>query len=313
MVRLSSSRIKTLKSCSYLYYSKYHLNLPSRGNTGSKLGSITHLILECLSNKKRRPVVDKCIETERPIDIESINRLALKHLKKQNIFSEENVEKINGFLVCALENDFYGEGCLDVKIEYEFDLATDSYRCYGFIDVIKIFPDKVVIVDYKTSKEKFQKSSEDYKFNLQGAIYSLVASKMFPNKPIEVQFLFLKFRKNPKFIVNFSQKQLEGLEHYLAHINEYVSDFGVEKAFSDFAIKSPDRRWLCGFSNDPFALKADGSPQWSCESKFPLIFFEASKPGEKSVTAFTRKELDKYVDLGYEISQKRYGGCPAHT
>ena len=51
---LSASRIKTAQSCSWLYWCKYKLGLPEKGNDGARRGSICHLIFEVLGVKKRK-------------------------------------------------------------------------------------------------------------------------------------------------------------------------------------------------------------------------------------------------------------------
>ena len=48
---LSASRIKTLQTCSWQYWCKYHLKLPDKSNHGSLRGTICHAIFENLGNK----------------------------------------------------------------------------------------------------------------------------------------------------------------------------------------------------------------------------------------------------------------------
>ena len=43
---LSASRIKTLQTCSWQYWCKYHLKLPDRSNEGSLRGTICHAIFD---------------------------------------------------------------------------------------------------------------------------------------------------------------------------------------------------------------------------------------------------------------------------
>lgn len=175
--RLSASKIKSYSSCSYLAYLKYNCGLPSKGNTGSKLGGITHIILECLAHPKRKEKVSQALACERPLSLPCLHRLASKWLKKEEVNSSENYEKINGFLVTGLENDFYGKGCEKYETEYEFNINNGKYWIYGFIDRLFIYEDRIRILDFKSSKSKFAKGSEDMDFNIQALIYALVASK----------------------------------------------------------------------------------------------------------------------------------------
>lgn len=310
MVKLSASRIKTYSSCSWLGYCKYNLKLPSKSNDGAKLGGCTHVILECLAEKKRFDLVNQALQLQCPLAVPSIDRLAKKLLKKESLYNDESIAKIDGFLLVALENDFFGKGCKQYMTEYEFDLKTDNYWVGGFIDRLFEYEDHVRILDFKTSKKKFAKGTEELEFNVQALIYALVASKMFPNKKIIVEFLFVKFRKDPKIVMKFSQKQLDGFEQYLGYISSHISNFSTEDALGDLASEDVKRKWLCGYASDPFALKKDGTPHWHCEYRYPSIYFEATKEGQKTISASSKKELEKYQRQGYEIVQKRYAGCP---
>ena len=306
--RLSASKIKSYSSCSYLAYLKYNCGLPSKGNTGSKLGGITHIILECLAHPKRKEKVSQAIACGRPLSLSCLHRLASKWLKKEEVYSSENYEKINGFLVTGLENDFHGKGCEKYETEYEFNINNGKYWIYGFIDRLFIYEDHIRSLDFKSSKSKFSKGSEDMDFNIQALIYALVASKLYPGKKITVEFLFLKFRKNPYIKMEFSLSQIDAFEHYLEYISGYLQDFGLEKALANTAAGDFKRKWLCG--KEPFTYKEDGSPVWVCEYKAPFLYFEAVKEGSPSKSAYFKKELDSYIPLGYTIVQRKHSGCP---
>lgn len=314
--RLSYSKIKAYSDCSFKAYCTYQLGLPRDSNTGSRLGSASHVILENLAENRRKPLVERCLETQNPLGEPSLRRLATKLLKQCGELTEENFEKVNGFLLVALENDFYGKGCVESHIEYEFDIKTDKYHVYGFCDRVFLYEREdgsryCRILDFKTSKQKFQGSEKN--FNLQALLYSLIVSKLYPDAEIEVEFLFLKFRKSPSMKMSFTQEQLEGFEAYLAHISEYLSDFGLDKALANMAAsKGPEDNWKCGRKNaTPYDVKEDGvTPVWYCSSRFPFIFFQATKEGEASISAYSKKELDIYEERGYTIHQRRFGGCP---
>jgi len=306
--RLSASKIKSYASCSYLAYLKYNCGLPSSGNTGSRLGSVTHSILECLAEPRRKELVNEAIACGKPLSIPCLNRYATILLKRENEDSLENFDKVDGFLLTALESDFFGKGCLEYYTEYEFDINNGLYWIYGFIDRMFIYEDRVRILDFKTSKKKFAKGSDDMEFNVQALMYALVASKLFPDKKIEVEFLFLKFKKDPLIKMVFSQTQIDGFEEYLKYISSYLQNFGIEKALANMASSDVKRRWLCG--KDAYTEKADGSIAWSCEYRAPFLYFEAVKDGVVVKSAYTKKELDKYEKLGYTIIQRRHSGCP---
>ena len=61
-IRLSASKIKTLDSCSWLFFSKYHLKVPDTTNDGASRGTIVHLIFELLLKPKHKKKWDDEIQ-----------------------------------------------------------------------------------------------------------------------------------------------------------------------------------------------------------------------------------------------------------
>jgi hypothetical protein len=49
---LSASRIKTLETCSWVYWLNYHAKVPQSQNDGALRGTICHTIFELLLNKR---------------------------------------------------------------------------------------------------------------------------------------------------------------------------------------------------------------------------------------------------------------------
>ena len=89
---LSASRIKTVQSCSWLYWAKYQLGLPDASNDGAKRGSICHLIFELLGEKNRKSIYQSLLKKKDVFSHKGIKRLILKHAKKLQVDDEENIE-----------------------------------------------------------------------------------------------------------------------------------------------------------------------------------------------------------------------------
>ena len=71
-----------MEDCSWLYWCKYHLNLPEKVNDGALKGSVCHTILEVLLRKKHKKHLNAIYKL---LDIEAsepIKRLTIKHLNK---------------------------------------------------------------------------------------------------------------------------------------------------------------------------------------------------------------------------------------
>tara|TARA_R100000808_G_scaffold25086_1_gene61610 strand:- start:9699 stop:10706 length:1008 start_codon:yes stop_codon:yes gene_type:complete len=319
---LSASRMKTVEACSWVYWCKYHLNLPQTTNDGAIRGSICHLIFELLLEKKHKKHFNIIKKAGRIDASKAIERLVNKHLNHYQTNNEENYEMINDMVLVGLNNDFFCKGAKLLDPEYEFILENKDpeYVVRGFIDkAAKYIKDKkIIITDYKSSKQKF--SGDDLSANLQAMIYSLVALKTWPKlKPI-IHFCFLRFPSEPIQQLEFSEEELSGLEHYLSHVYKIINEFDEKSATTNFAADQPypakgegfKGALNCGYAKYKGQLKKDGSLMWHCPYKFDFEYYELlDKDGHQLKTAFTKKELK--AKKGQKIIKKKYEGCPRHT
>jgi hypothetical protein len=310
-LRLSASRIKTLNTCSWIYYGSYVLNLPNSTNDGAARGSVVHLLLECLQIPRRANHVKKLLEDVRSVP--SVNRLLLKEAKKQGITSEENRDLIYKFLWTGLKSDFYYTGGELQDPEYAFTLGDpvqDGYKSVGYIDKHAIFHDEklVKIGDYKSSKSKFP--AGELKNNVQALMYSLAMHKKYPEYDSQVDFIFLKFPKAPLQTVSFSKTQILGFEEYLKSVYAHLKDFTLDKAKENMAAHSEKNSWLCGRAAYPGEKKIDGSPMWYCPLKFPFDYYAiVDGEGNNVRTAYSKEDLKPKE--GEILKKKRYNGCSA--
>jgi hypothetical protein len=117
-IRLSASKLKTAKTCSWLYWVNYHTNFPKSSNDGANRGSVAHYVLECLLRNDRRPYTDKIVNLGNISAVKSVERMAKIHAAKLNVADDENFAMINEFILTALKNDFYCEGATEVIAEH---------------------------------------------------------------------------------------------------------------------------------------------------------------------------------------------------
>lgn len=103
---LSASRIKTLQSCSWLYWCNYILKMPDKKNDGSSRGTICHLIFEVLGNKRHKKHFNKIMKTQDVFSVESIKRLIIKHAKILEVDDFENIALIKQMIFNGLSYDF---------------------------------------------------------------------------------------------------------------------------------------------------------------------------------------------------------------
>tara|TARA_E500000318_G_scaffold103724_1_gene109058 strand:- start:1256 stop:2251 length:996 start_codon:yes stop_codon:yes gene_type:complete len=326
-VKLSASRIKTAQSCSWLYWSKYKMKLPEKGNDGARRGSICHNVFEHLSKQKTKTQYNKIVKAKDPFAVKVVKDQILSEAKEMGVDDDDNIDLIKQMILNGLSCNFHGEelGIPDeAHAELDFDIEKNGYHIRGFIDQLFLYKDKKVAIirDYKTSKKIFDgKEKED---NLQDYIYCLAVKHLFPeyvNRSAE--FLFLKFNLKKEGLLKMKpldEDDLEGFELQLASIQEYLENFNEADAVRNFAFDKgfPDDgsfsgRLQCGFAEKKGQLKKDGSLMWHCPFKFDFFYVEiTNSDGEVELTCF-QEDFDKsLVPEGGKYEIKYYEGCPKH-
>jgi hypothetical protein len=264
------------------------------------------LIFELLLNPRHKKHFDSIIKESNTEASKPIVRLVKKQLKKRESLTKENFELCMSMILVCLNQDFYGTGeeLEPAKPELEFLLENSKpkYKIRGFIDKTIKYKDKVKIIDYKTSKYKFR--GDELTANVQAMAYTLASKKkLHPKvKDVEVEFQFLKFPRQPLQQVTVSQEQLNGFEHYLAHVYKLINNFDKTKARTNFAADSQKNRWLC---------KAGAT--WRCPYLDPVDYYAIKDEFDDIVkTSFKKENLPK-PKKSERLVKLRYDGCPAHT
>jgi len=327
---LSASRIKTLQSCSWMYYAKYVLGIPDKSNDGANRGTICHLIFEVLGDPRRKKIYNKIIKTQDVFSVKSIEKLISKHAKRLGVDDNDNIELIKKMTLNGLMYDFFGLSAGKPSLavsEQDFEIVVNDgkfkYKIKGFIDKLFLYKKQkyALIRDFKTSKETFK--GKDVKDNLQDYMYSLAVKHLFPEySNRESEFLFLKFdlddSKNSGIIkmATISDDDLEGFEYQLTAIQEYLDNFSKEDAYSNFASKQPfpkDKTFSgplqCGFAKYPDQLKIDGTPMWACSCKWAFDYFATIDENGKQIKSYFN---ESEIPEGQKYEKHRYDGCPSH-
>ena len=317
---LSASKIKTFESCSWKYWCNYHLKLPQENNDGARRGTVCHLIFELLVKPRHKKHFDLIMEAQTLDASPAVKRLVKKSLVKEEGYSEENYLLCEEMILVGLDNDFYGAKGEVNSPEKEFLLESESpkYKIRGFIDKPVEYNKKLKIVDYKSSKSKFNKN--ELKSNVQAMTYTLAAQTIWPKlKNVIVEFLFLRFPKSPSQQIRFTKEQLSGFEYYLEHVYTIINNFTESDAKSNLASTKPmpkrDEGFCgplnCGFAKYKGQLKKDGTLMWHCPFKFDFEYYSLiDTDGNLLKTSFNKEDLDESKG---EIKHQSYGGCPAHT
>ena len=328
-IPLSASRIKTLQTCSWLYYYKYLLKCPEKTNVGSLRGSLAHTVFEVLGNPRHKKHYNNIIQAQDINACEPIRRLVLSYCKKHNIDDFENLDLINKMILEGLNYDFLGHALgkpSEAISEKDFDITIveneKNYRILGFIDKLFLYKKKKIalIRDFKTSKSIFSK--EEQEDNMQNLMYCLAVKYLYPEfLKRKMEFLFLKFDCNGDGLISMegiSEDELEGFEYFLTETQALLNQFSEKHAEANMAYDMGFKngfcgRTVCGSGKEAGELKKDGTPKWACPAKFGFDYYVATDlNGEIIVSGFTKEEVKK--KLGFKsydkIKKVRYEGCP---
>jgi hypothetical protein len=333
-IPLSASRIKTLQTCSWLYYFNYILKLPDKTNHGSLRGSCVHNIFECLGNPRHKKHYNKIIKKQDSFASAVVERYVRKFAKKHKIDDFENIDSINYMILSGLNYDFFstkhGKPTESIS-EKDFDISvTDdskNYRILGFIDKLFLFKKKSValIRDFKSSKSVF--TGDEVTDNIQHLMYCLAVKHLYPEyTKRDMEFLFLKFDPENGGLLQMEdveEDELEGFEFFLNEIQKIINKFDEKIATSSMAYDKgyPSKnegfcgRAVCGRAEFAGQLKKDGTPMWHCKAKFAQEFWVLkNEKGETVKSAFLddkkslKEIMDKYPNS--KIEKFIYNGCP---
>jgi hypothetical protein len=298
---LSASRIKTLESCTWNYWANYHLKVPQSKHPGASRGTVCHIIFELLLNKKHKKYMDEILEKKTISKVPVIKRLVIKLLKKEGCCNRENYDLCNEMIYVGLNTDFLCGGGDLQDPEYRFELESNNpdYKALGFIDKISLHhsEDTIKITDYKSSKRKFAKA--ELSSNFQAMMYTLAAKDKWPEfKNVLIEFVFLRFPKQPLQQITVEKEQLAGFEYYMEEVYHLVNNFDEKAAKMKYAAHNPREKWLC---------KAGAT--WRCPFLDKVEYHALlDEDGEILKTDFKNVFTPK---KGERVEKRTYEGCPA--
>ena len=301
-IRLSASKIKTLDTCSWLFFSKYHLKVPDTTNDGASRGTIVHLIFELmLKPRHKKKYFTKLKKSPTAIlRCKPLSRLLTKHTKRLNVDDKDNLALIYQMLYVGFNHNFYCKGSKDLKEEEHFEIEGENFVINGFIDKKAFYKNKIDIWDYKSSKAKFNK--EDIESNYQALMYSLATLKKDGLIP-EVKFLFLRFPDSPEQAApKLTEEELEGFEMFLSELADLLADYDEDKALENLAKNGTKYRWLCG---------SEKPGKWICPVRRSFEFFSLIEKSSGRIIKSAHTEHELEASAGQEIVKQDYEGCPA--
>ena len=223
----SYSRNNLWNQCQLKYKFQYHDQIYIEDKKEwSEFGKYIHMVLDLFVKKD--------------ISIEESSKLSYA---KYNKFGKQYKDLIPTVFKNFLDfNDqiYDGSKVTDDFSEVAFSLENDGVKWKGFIDRIIYYQDKILIVDYKTSKEANEVSREDAQNDNQLMIYAFFANHQF-NIPYDKIFTMLFYlRSNHKVITSFSEEKIHKKIKFLSRTAKKIKNTPPESA-------KPSITKLCDF------------------------------------------------------------------
>lgn len=239
-IRVSASRLNLLADCSMKFYLGEVQKIPEKTWPRTHAGSASHSVLECLARDKHRGHHDIVKVAGSIYASPAVGRL-VKAWQYKTKMSDEIVADIDGMCILAInETNFLDEGAtrrFDPEFKFQYQLKGDG-TVKGFIDRMAQFPDKWIIKDYKTARNKPTK--HDVSNSYQSLMYQLFVWREF-GALAEVHYYYLRHpptKKTPTKHLMITpaptEGQLAGMEAYIEFMAPYMNSFGLEEAHNHY-------------------------------------------------------------------------------
>ena len=313
-VTLSASSVKGFLDCSWLFYQTRFLKVPDWTWPATKLGSLAHIILECLQNPRHRKHHASVMAARSAYASAAISRLIKIYRYHNPDLDDKTLADLDKCLMVALDYDFFDKGALkSLPPEHPFEINYGDFQIKGFMDRVAIYKDSARCTDYKTQKKVF--SDEEMAWNIQSVFYQLAIRHEF-KLPAAVEFIMLRHaptKKTPgkqwlQRVEPLSDAQLDGFIEYLREVNRAINALDEKSAL-----------------NNPKCNKDEGFCQRVCSLKDPFDYWTITDKNGKVRSARISRHLKDaqlteeqiLVDVkrqlkpveGEELVKKRYSGC----
>lgn len=215
---ISVSRAGSYENCNEYYKYKYHLKIPNPGPEFEHFiyGKFIHKIIEEYTKNRGKKEVKEIIKEIQEEGLEG------KKLNLSSMYKKRIQPDVLNFLKLSKKIGYEGE----VEKNFSIDLDEPNKKLVvGFIDRLINLGDRIVIIDYKTTKQgPWRKTPETVIDDLQLQCYCWVAMREF-NLPAEKISAGLYYLLDGQMVAaKFSTKTLEELPKKLLKIYNEISE-----------------------------------------------------------------------------------------
>jgi hypothetical protein len=300
-IRISASRLKQLKECTMAFYLKEVVRLPDSSHWKARLGTLAHLVFECVLHPRRAALLERILRAEafQIEDYPALVRLVEWQFRREDI-TLSSVAEVGELLQVAFHwvKPYFinAEGVFTPPPRYyrehEFKLVVGDAVVKGYIDLLMVWEDRALVGDLKSQREKWTRA--DVPNNVQAAIYALATYREFGLIPA-VEFIMLRHPPSKRCPRNHIQRveapspmALVGLEDYIESMYRVVNQFSYEDA--------------CSHPHDD-----EGFCTRVCQFHKPFTYHAVLKDGEVVRTYLETQTPE--VKKGETLEQRRHEGC----
>ncbi len=311
-IRVSASRLKTLKECTVSFWYQEIVNLPEATHWKTKVGSLVHLLFECCLNPRRASLLRAALkdDTWRATDQPELARFIRWQLHRMGV-TLSSVDEVSellrvAFLAIKPHFDAYF-AVLDAGqpapfayyTERRFKMQVGEATMSGFIDLLLVWPDRALVIDLKSQREKWVRA--DVPNNVQAIIYQLACLREFGFVP-PVEFIMLRHPPSKRFPHNHIQSVAAPSRAHLMGLESYVeSMYGVVNRFTaEDALAHPH-------DDEGFCIRV-------CQFYKPFTYWARVKQGDAArvpLETYLPADKPETVAEGEELVPMEHKGCIA--
>ena len=232
----SPSSILTYKQCPRKYFYRYIAKLPVSKSIHLVRGSIAHKVLEDVYDIDINNIPEESFIITMKFVLQEMFRKEWEKSKEELVELGLNAQELDSYYneTRIMINNFFHylvdrmqqikavsvkEAFLQVKPMREVELHSKYHHVRGYADAIQREGEKLVIIDYKTSKKL--EISDDYR--LQMGIYCMIYEEM-ERVPDEIGIFFLKHGRElrapvTRDMIEYARKEVQAI-----HMNTKSKD-----------------------------------------------------------------------------------------
>lgn len=245
-IRISASRLKTLKDCALAFWYQDVERLPSKTHHKTLQGSCIHSLFECLLAPKRASTLRAILRDGFTLAAHPVVERFVRFYDARHGIAPYEMSAMESMLRVAFGTikphfdllfaalDAGQPAPFTYHTEKRFQMQVGEATISGFIDLLLVWPDRALVIDLKTQAKKW--TIADVPNNVQAALYALATYRDL-GLLAATDFVMVRHAPSARYprmhlqsVPAPSRAHLAGLEAYVETMYGVVNQLTLEQA-----------------------------------------------------------------------------------